>query len=214
MLANQKIFERGLDDLKLVCDGYIDKIKHTAKKIPLGELIDELDERNTDDEYKFAYGINLTKNFMPSVASSEDLRRYKIVRKNNFVCSLMRVGRDEIVPIALNYEDESKIVSPAYFVFEVKSPEIIEKYLFVWLSRSESDRRAWFMSDTSVRSGVEKNRFLEIEIPIPDIKIQKSIAAIYEVYQARKNFAEQLKFQIKNICPILIKGSLDEGKMC
>lgn len=212
MLANQKSYERGLDDLKLVCDGYMDKIKHTAKKIPLGNLIGEVDERNIYDQYEFAYGINLTKNFMPSIVSSEDLRRYKIVRKNNFVCSLMRVGRDKIVPVALNYENESKIVSPAYFVFKVTSPQIISDYLFMWLSRSESDRRAWFMSDTSIRSGVEKNRFLEIEIPIPDIKIQKSISEIHNIYQVRKKLAEELKLQLRNICPILIKGALNEGE--
>ena len=124
----------------------------------------------------------------------------------------MRVGRDEIVPVALNYEDESKIVSPAYFVFRINSPQITSEYLFMWLSRNESDRRAWFMSDTSVRSGVEKNRFLEIEIPIPDIKIQKSISEIYNIYQVRKKLAEELKLHLRSICPILIKGSLNEGE--
>ena len=78
MLTNQKIYERGLDDLKLVCDGYMDKIKRTSKKIPLGDLISEVDERNIYDQYEFAYGINLTKNFMPSVVSSEDLRHIKL----------------------------------------------------------------------------------------------------------------------------------------
>ena len=79
----------------------------------------------------------------------------------------MRVGRDEIVPVALNYEDESKIVSPAYFVFRINSPQITSEYLFMWLSRNESDRRAWFMSDTSVRSGVEKNNFWKLKYRYP-----------------------------------------------
>ena len=50
-----------------------------------------------------------------------------------------------------------------------------------------------------------------VEIPIPDIKIQKSIAEIFVVYNERKSINERLKSQIKDICPILIKGSLEEG---
>ena len=84
----------------------------------------------------------------------------------------------------------------------------------LWLSRKEFDRYARFNSWGSAREIFSFAEMCDVEIPIPDIKIQKSIAAIYEVYQARKNFAEQLKEQIKNICPILIKGSQDEGKMC
>lgn len=49
-----------------------------------------------------------------------------------------------------------------------------------------------------------------MEIPIPDTKVQKAIAEIYSVYVERKKINEQLKAQIKDICPILIKGSLEE----
>lgn len=51
----------------------------------------------------------------------------------------------------------------------------------------------------------------EVEIPIPDIEIQKSIVNIYNCYIERKRINEQLKAQIKDICPILIKGSIEEG---
>ena len=51
-----------------------------------------------------------------------------------------------------------------------------------------------------------------VEIPIPDIGIQKAIAQMYTVYITRTKINEQLKAQIKNICPILIRGSLEEGK--
>ena len=211
LVENKKVYERGLNDLKLVCDGYIDGLKHTAKKFRLGEILEEIDERNFDGKYNKAYGINITKNFMLSNSSSDDLRRYKIVRKNQFVCSLMRVGRDKVIPVALLDKNCPLIVSPAYIVLEIKSDSVIPEYLFMWLSRSETDRRAVFMSDASIRSGVEKQRFFEMEIPIPSLEIQKSIAAIYDVYRTRQKILERLKLQIKKICPILIKGSLDEG---
>ena len=52
----------------------------------------------------------------------------------------------------------------------------------------------------------------EVEIPIPEISIQKSIANMYNVYIERKRINEGLKAQIKDICPILIRGSLEEGE--
>ena len=190
MLANQKVYERGLDDLKLVCDSYIDQLKHTEKKFLLGELLEEIDERNIDGKYKTAYGINITKNFMPSVASSEDLRRYKIVRKNQFAYSGMQTGRDKCIRIALHRDDTPIIISPAYSVLKRKSNLVLEEYIQMWFLRAEIDRLGSFMSDSSVRANLDLQRFFEMEIPIPEMKIQRSIAAIYEVLQTRKKILE------------------------
>ena len=41
--------------------------------------------------------------------------------------------------------------------------------------------------------------------------IQKSIVDIYKTYNTRKSINERLKTQIKDICPILIKGSIEEA---
>jgi type I restriction enzyme S subunit len=51
----------------------------------------------------------------------------------------------------------------------------------------------------------------DVEIPVPPIEIQQDIVNIYEVYLARKEINEKLKSQIKDICPILIKGSIEES---
>ena len=42
--------------------------------------------------------------------------------------------------------------------------------------------------------------------------IQVSIANLYKVFKERKSLSEKMKQQIKDICPILIKGSIDEGR--
>ena len=51
----------------------------------------------------------------------------------------------------------------------------------------------------------------EIAIPLPFVEIQKDIVNIFTAYNTRKEINEKLKSQIKNICPILIKGSLEEN---
>ena len=62
-------------------------------KYKIGDLITTVDERNTIGIRDF-YGININKEFMPTVANTEGLdeRKYKVVRKNRFVYSGMQTG--------------------------------------------------------------------------------------------------------------------------
>ncbi len=211
MLANQRSYERGLEDLKLTVDAIIEKFKHKTKRVFLGDLVEESDVRNKDGAITNVHGVNKDKLFMPSVASGADLSKYKIVRKGQFACNLMHVGRDVAVPVALQDMDKPLIVSPAYLVFYLKNDIVLPEYLLMWLSRAETDRYAWFMSDTNVRSGMEKKRFYEIDIPVPTRAEQELLIEIYIALSLRREINEQLESQIRDICPILIKGSLEEA---
>ena len=68
------------------------------------------------------------------------------------------------------------------------------------------------MSDSSIRTNLDLERFYEIEIPVPDEKMQKAVENLYSVYTMRRSINEQLKAEIKDICPILIRGSLEKGR--
>ena len=212
MVANQQSYERGLEDLKLAIDAQIEKIKHTAPKLSAAELLYEVNIRNSDGAIKNVQGINISKRFMPSVADTNgvDLTKYKVVQKGQFAFSGMQTGRDECIRIALCDTEEPIIISPAYTVFEAKSQMVYPEYIMLWFLRGESDRRGWFMSDSSVRTNLDIDRFFEIKVPVPKKKIQKAIAELYIAYNTRKKINEQLKAQIKSICPILIRGSLEE----
>ena len=82
----------------------------------------------------------------------------------------------------------------------------------LFLTRSEFDRYARFNSWGSARETFNFEDMCDVKIPIPDIQVQKAIADIYNVYIARKEINERLKEQIKKLCPVLIKGSLEEGE--
>lgn len=189
MTEHQRNLSRGLDDLQLVCDMMLDRLKHTAPLRRIGDLLEEVDNRNTDGKYTEAHGINISKEFMPSLSSSDDLRRYKIVARNQFAYSSMQTGRDECIRIALLKDSDALIVSPAYYVLRKKVDDVLEEYLQMWFSHAETDRAGWFMSDSSIRANLDLSRFFELSIPIPDIKIQRSIANIYTAYQKRKSLA-------------------------
>lgn len=213
MLANQRSYERGLDDLKQAVFAEIDIIKHSARRVPVGELFQEIDVRNTDGSITNVQGINIEKQFMLSVAdtASVNLKNYKVVRRGQFAYSSMQTGRDECIRIALYDKDEPILISPAYSVLEVKDPAVVSEYIMLWFSRPETDRYGWFASDASVRANLDLDRFYEIQIPLPDTEKQQAIANIYIAYMLRREINEQLKAQIRDICPILIKGSVEEA---
>lgn len=214
MVANQQSYERGLEDLKLSLDSLLDNIKYKVAKMSMRDLLLEIDNRNTSDKITDVQGINISKQFMPSVADTNgiDLSKYKVVKKGQFAFSGMQTGRDESIRIALFDKNEPIIISPAYTVFEIKDDAVMPEYIMMWFSRKESDRRGWFYSDSSIRTNLDLERFYEIEIPVPDEKLQDAIVSLYKVYAMRRDINEQLKAQIKDICPVLIRGSLEEGK--
>lgn len=214
MLANQKSYERGLEDLKRTFEALIDKYKHTTAKRTVGSIFHEIDYRNTEGIFTDVQGINIDKQFMPSVADLNDvnLTKYKIVQKGQFAFSGMQTGRDQCIRIALFDKENPIIISPAYTVLEPNDNSVLPEYVMMWFTRKEVDRRGGFMSDASIRTNLDLDRFYEIEIPVPDIKIQQDIVDIFKAYHTRKGIAETLKNQIQNICPILIKGSIEEAQ--
>lgn len=205
---------RGQDDLTLVCNMLMAEQKRKHESVQIGELIDIVDERNPQGlDYPF-YGINKDKSFMETVASTNNLdkKKYKIVRKNRFVFSGMQTGRDRCIRIGVFTEDSPILVSPAYTTFEVKDiSRVIPEYLFLYFINPEVDRYGWFISDGSVRSNLDWERFVEIQIPIPPIDIQQDIVNIYKAYNERIQLANRISELQRSICPILVRGSIAEG---
>jgi type I restriction enzyme S subunit len=81
--------------------------------------------------------------------------------------------------------------------------------LSLYLSRKEFDRYARFNSWGSAREVFTMDDMNDVRIPIPDISVQKEIVNIHKCYIERQRIAAQLKEQLNNLCPILIKGSLE-----
>ena len=126
-------------------------------------------------------GINRDKEFFePSKQVGADTSKYKVVPPDYFACNLMHVGRDVVLPVALNHSGKKKYVSPAYTVFSIKDETIILKeYFFLLLNSKERDRYFWFHTDSSVRDGMEWSAFCDLEIEVPDISVQKKYVDIY-----------------------------------
>lgn len=175
----------------------------------IGDYIQLVDNRNKDLAITNLLGININKNFMPSVAntSETDLSKYKIIQKRQFAYSAMQVGRDETIRIALYEGEQPAIISPAYLVIESKdTEELLPEYMMMWFHRPESDRYGWFISDSSVRASLEWERFCEIQIPIPDIDEQKKFVALYNGLMSNQKVYENSLADLQLICDSYIEN--------
>ena len=216
MVANQQCYERGLEDLKLTFEGYMDALrrKHTSKAI--GEYLELVETTNDSLKYGIddVMGISIEKKFIPTKAdmAGVNLKPYYVIRPSEFAYVTVTSRNGEKISIALNESNDTYICSSSYVVFKSKDVEkLYPQYLMLYFTRSEFNRYARFCSWGSARETFDWSEMQEVAIPIPDIALQKSIANVYSAYIERKSINEQLKAQIKDICPILIRGSLEEG---
>jgi type I restriction enzyme S subunit len=180
----------------------------------LGDFIQPIKVRNVGFEAKDLLGINVNKHFMPSVANivGTDLTNYKIVKKNQFACNRMHVGRDYRIPIAVSKREEPFMVSPAYDVFQIKNSELLlPEYLMLWFERAEFDRNAWFYTDADVRGGLAWQAFEDMQLPIPHIDKQREIVKEYNAIQNRIALNEQMIKKLEETAQAIYREWFVEG---
>ena len=99
---------------------------------PIGDYIQLVDERNKNLKIDTLLALSINKVFIPSVANTvgTDMANYKIIRRNQFACSIMQVRRDKKMPVALLQDFNEAIISQAYPVFKVKDENEILLQLF------------------------------------------------------------------------------------
>ena len=179
----------------------------------LGDYIREVDIRNRDLKVTKLVGLTINKAFIPSVANTigTDLSNYKVIRKEQFACSLMQVSRDGKMPIAM-FEDECAIMSPAYPMFEVVDKKILlPQYLMMWFSRNDFDREASFYAIGGVRGSLTWNDFCDFKIPIPPIDQQRKIVAEYNAIQQRIKLNEQLIVKLEETAQTIYRKMFVDG---
>lgn len=200
MVANQQVYERGLDDLKLTCDAYIEDLRRRMPCEEIGRYIERHDIRNGKNGSKNVMGISTSKQFREptSKVNKNELANYKVChpRQIGFV---QTTHNEKVFTYAFNNTKEDIVVSSVNEVFSTQEDKLYPEYLCMFFNRTEFDRYARFHSWGSARETFTWNDLIDVKIPIPDITIQKSITGIYTVYNKRKKINEQLKTQIKNI---------------
>ncbi len=213
MISNQECYERGLEDLKLTCDAYIEDLRRKIPCEEIGPYITRQDIRNGENGTKNVMGVSTSKEFREptSKVNRNELSNYKVVKPRQ-ISFVQTTHNEKVFCNAFNNTDEDIVVTSVNEVFYTDESRLLPEYLVMFFNRTEFDRYARFHSWGSARETFTWDDLIKVRIPIADINIQKDIVDIFTVYKERKSINNRLKAQIKDICPILIKGSIEEAR--
>lgn len=217
MLANQRAYESGLDDLKLTCDALVERLMRELPHQAIGPFIEQSDERNVAGLGKEAVrGLSINKQLIETKANLDgvNLGNYKVIPPQALVYVPVTSRNGNKISIAMNEDDGSYITSAINTVFHIRAEakdNLLPGYLMLFFGRSEFDRYARFSSWGSARETFDWAEMCDVRIPIPDVATQRYTVALYDAWRTRAAINERLKAQLKDICPILIRGSIEEA---
>ena len=202
---NEALYQR----LSTACHAYIVDCRAKYDAVPLGEYIEQCDERagsnyTVDD----VIGISTDKKFIDTKAnmSGVSINSYKVVKPLEFAYVADTSRRGDKIALALNDSDKPVLVSSIYTAFRCKDTnQLLPKYLFMLLNRNEFDRYARFNSWGSARETFDWNEMCRVEIPLPDPKVQEAIVNLFNCADRAKKIASQARERLKTLCPALVQ---------
>ena len=175
---------------------------------PLGQYIQEVNDRDTDLKVDLLLGVSIQKTFMPSIANTigTDMSTYKIVKKNQFAYGPVTSRNGDKISIALLEDYNEAIISQAYTPFRVKDTnELLPEYLMMWFRRPEFDRYARSMSHGSAREIFGWEEMCNTLLPVPSITKQKEIVKEYNVIQNRIALNQKLIQKLEETAQAIYK---------
>ena len=196
--------------LMQVCQSYIQEFKHKYESVEIGTYIEESNERNLDEAYGVSSvrGLATSKGMIDTKANMEGVpvASYKIVKPGEIAFVPDTSRRGDKMSLGYNELNENVLVSSISCVIRIKNKEkLLPQFLYLWYCRPEFDRYARFNSWGSARETFSWEDFCDTPITLPSLEIQKHFASLYVAY-SKCSFGTLTK----DLCPILIKGSLQE----
>lgn len=180
----------------------------------VGDYIQQVDVRNSDSSVTELIGVSISKTFMESVANTigTDLSKYKVISKGQFACSLMQVSRDGGIAISLYKENTPAIMSPAYYIFEVNSKELLAEYLELVVYNPMFDREAVFNAIGGVRGTLSWEEFCDMKIKLPPIEEQQKIVRQYKTITDRIEVLEKINKELENVARLSFSSFMDTSE--
>ena len=191
------------------CQAFIVDCKRQYPSVPLGDYIEEVDERNTDLTVSLSQGIANTKVFQEPKQVSSNSKSDKIVRTGQFAYNRATTRNGEKISIAYRIGADCT-VSSAYCVFKVTKEDLLNPY-FLWMffSRSEFDRYARYLSKGSAHEFFEWEEMCRVQIPLPPLEVQQSIVNLYHCIEEAKSIAREARERLTTLCPALVQYAIN-----
>ena len=190
------------------CQAFAVDCQRKYPTVELGKCIEARDERNAEGKYTLddVRGISTDKAFIPTKAdmSGVSLTSYKVVNPSGFVYVADTSRRGGKIALAHNNTGRSLLVSSVYTVFRTED-SLLPEYLYLLLSRAEFDRYARFNSWGSARETFDWEELRRVQIPLPPLEVQQSIANLYHCMEEARRIARAARAQLQTLCPALIQ---------
>lgn len=175
--------------------------------VTLGDYIELCDERNSEGKYTLddAMGMTITKEIIPTKANlnDSDLSKFWVVNPNEFVYNPRTHGKK--IGLGFNNTNKPFIISWNNVAFRVKDTSLLQpEYLYMIICREEWDRNACFRSWGSSTEVFSWSEFCLMEIPLPDITIQRELVATYNGMKALAEQNEALIEPLSKACEAFI----------
>lgn len=149
MLANQQSYERGLEDLKLTCDAYIEELRRNIPSVAIGKYLIPSDERNTLNlSADSVRGLSVSKDMIETKANMNgvSVSNYKIVPPRYIAYVSDTSRRGDKMSLGFNRTKETFLVSSISTVFKTDTRYLLPEFLMLYICRDEFDRYARFHS--------------------------------------------------------------------
>lgn len=173
----------------------------------MGDLIEDIDIKNSDNKIKAVKSVSVTKEFKETGAkvNKEELSGYKLVPPRH-LSYVQTTKNEKCFANALNTSNETYVVTSVNKVIKSKDESILDiGFLHLFLRRNEFDRFAIFNSWGSAREVFSYEDLCNAQIPLPPIQIQQKIVDLYNCYEECKWIANEAREKISNLCPALVQ---------
>lgn len=164
-----------------------------APRVPLGELIVQCDERNSDGHLSVSdvRGLSTQKQMIDTKANLDgvSLLPYKLVRPNQFAYVADTSRRGDKISLGFNLSDKIYLVSSISIVFNViDRSRLLPMFLYLYFCRPEFDRYARFNSWGSAREAFSFDDMCRVRFPLPPIEVQQQYV---DAYSGLRQLAEE-----------------------
>ena len=164
-------------------------------RVILDSFLEEMSEKTTvNDQYPVLTssksGLYLQNDYFNKQVASKDNTGYKIIRRGQFTYRAMS-DTGGFFPNMLECADVG-IVSPAYPVFRISKPKIIEpKFLKYFFKSKNFQHSISSFAQGSTRTSVKFGKMKTVTIDLPDLEKQKSVIDIFERLENAIDFRQQ-----------------------
>lgn len=211
LLAAQLERKRGL------MNSVLSEIYHHRRKASIGDIAEEISERNPDGEDHIVLSCSKHKGFVSSLeyfkkqVFSEDRSNYKVIRRGQFGFPANHIEEGSI---DLLRDHEVGLLSPIYVVFEFDHAAANSEFMY-YLFKSERYKHIFRTStNASVdrRGSLRWNDFKNLWVPLPERDEQDRLAKLFtgldKQIEQTQNYLDHLTTQKRGLMQQLLTGAV------